>query len=357
MRLIRRPQHSALFSALSPVLAFGLTLITGAIVFALSGQNPIKALYTYFVEPLSEVWSIHELLIKASPLILIAVGLSVAYRSNNWNIGAEGQFIAGALMGSIPPILFPEWQSVFTLPLMLVLGLIGGALFGAIPALLKVRFNTNEILTSLMLVYAMQLFLDWMVRGPWRNPEGNNFPESRRFHPDAVLPEIMTSSGRANWGILFAIIAAVAVWYMLTRTKRGFDIKVQGASPRAARFAGIDASRMVFFAFMFSGALAGLAGISEVSGAIGQLRPSISPGYGFTAIIVAFLGRLNPLGIIAAGLVLALTYLGGEAAQISLGLSDKLARVFQGMLLFFVLACDTLIHYRIVFGRPQAAGA
>jgi general nucleoside transport system permease protein len=355
--LIKRPQHSALFSALSPVLAFGLTLLAGAIVFALSGQNPATALYTYFVEPLAEVWSIHELLIKAAPLILIAVGLSVAYRSNNWNIGAEGQFIAGALMGSIPPIVFPEWQSVLTLPAMLVLGLIGGALYGAIPALLKVRFNTNEILTSLMLVYAMQLFLDWMVRGPWRNPEGNNFPESRRFHPDAMLPEIMTSSGRANWGIVFAVIAALAVWYMLTRTKRGFDIKVQGASPRAARFAGIDASRMVFFAFMFSGALAGLAGISEVAGAIGQLRPSISPGYGFTAIIVAFLGRLNPLGIIAAGLVLALTYLGGEAAQISLGLSDKLARVFQGMLLFFVLACDTLIHYRIVFGRQQVAGA
>ncbi len=353
--LIKRPQHSALFSALSPFIAFGLTLIAGAIVFAASGQNPLTALYTYFVEPLSEVWSLHELAIKAAPLILIAVGLSVAYASNNWNIGAEGQFIAGALMGSIPPVMFPEWQSVLTLPVMLILGLIGGALFGAIPALLKVKFNTNEILTSLMLVYVMQLFLDWMVRGPWRNPEGNNFPESRRFNPFAVLPEMMPSSGRANWGIVFAIVAAVLVWYMLKRTKRGFDIRVQGASPRAARFAGIDAPKMVFFAFMFSGALAGLAGISEVSGAIGQLRPSISPGYGFTAIIVAFLGRLNPLGIVAAGLVLALTYLGGEAAQISLGLSDKLARVFQGMLLFFVLACDTLIHYRIVFAARSAA--
>ncbi len=353
--LVKRPQHSALFSALSPFIAFGLTLLAGAIVFALSGQNPLAALYTYFVEPLSEVWSLHELAIKAAPLILIAVGLSVAYQSNNWNIGAEGQFIAGALMGSIPPVMFPEWQSVLTLPVMLILGLIGGALFGAIPALLKVRFNTNEILTSLMLVYVMQLFLDWMVRGPWRNPEGNNFPETRRFNPMAVLPELMPSSGRANWGILFAVIAAVVVWYMMKRTKRGFDIRVQGASPRAARFAGIDAPRMVFFAFMFSGALAGLAGISEVSGAIGQLRPSISPGYGFTAIIVAFLGRLNPLGIVAAGLVLALTYLGGEAAQISLGLSDKLARVFQGMLLFFVLACDTLIHYRILLRKPVVA--
>jgi simple sugar transport system permease protein len=353
--LVKRPGRSALFSALSPFIAFGITLLAGAIIFAASGQNPAKALYTYFVEPLSEVWSLHELAIKAAPLILIAVGLSVAYNSNNWNIGAEGQFIAGALMGSIPPIMFPEWQSALTLPVMLILGLIGGALFGAIPALLKVRFNTNEILTSLMLVYIMQLFLDWMVRGPWRNPEGNNFPETRRFHPDAVLPELYSASGRANWGIVFAIIAALVVWFMMSRTKRGFEVKVQGASPRAARFGGVDGSRMVFFAFMLSGALAGLAGISEVSGAIGQLRPSISPGYGFTAIIVAFLGRLNPLGIIAAGLVLALTYLGGEAAQISLGLSDKLARVFQGILLFAVLACDTLIHYRIVLGTNKAA--
>lgn len=353
--LIKRPNRSALFSTLSPFIAFAITLVAGGIIFAASGQNPFKALYTYFIEPLSELWSLHELAIKAAPLILIAVGLSVAYKSNNWNIGAEGQFIAGALLGSVPPIMFPEWQSIMTLPLMLVLGIIGGALFGAIPALLKVRFNTNEILTSLMLVYIMQLFLDWMVRGPWRNPEGNNFPETRRFHIDAVLPEISSASGRANWGIVIAILIAILIWFMMARTKRGFEINVQGASPRAARFGGIDASRMVFFAFMLSGGLAGLAGIMEVSGAIGQLRPSISPGYGFTAIIVAFLGRLNPLGIIAAGLVLALTYLGGEAAQISLGLSDKLARVFQGILLFSVLACDTLIHYRIVLGSGQPA--
>jgi general nucleoside transport system permease protein len=353
--LIKRPNRSVLFSRLSPFIAFAMTLVFGAIIFAASGQNPVTALYTYFVEPLIEVWSLHELAIKAAPLILIAVGLSIAYSSNNWNIGAEGQFIAGAIMGSIAPIVFPEWQSVLTLPVMLILGMIGGALFGAIPALLKVKFNTNEILTSLMLVYVMQLFLDWMVRGPWRNPEGNNFPETRRFHADAVLPELFSASGRANWGIVLAVLAAVLVWFMMTRTKRGFDIKVQGASPRAAQFGGINASGMVFFAFMVSGALAGLAGIAEVSGAIGQLRPSISPGYGFTAIIVAFLGRLNPLGILAAGFVLALTYLGGEAVQISLGLSDKLARVFQGILLFSVLACDTLINYRIVIGQKHAA--
>lgn len=355
IRLVKRPNQSALFSTISPLIAFGITLLAGALIFAASGLNPITALYTYFVEPLSELWSLHELAIKAAPLILIAVGLSVAYKSNNWNIGAEGQFIAGALMGSIPPILFPEWQSVMTLPVMVVLGLFGGALYGAIPALLKVKFNANEILTSLMLVYCAQLFLDWLVRGPWRNPEGNNFPETRQFHEQAVLPEIYSASGRAHWGIVFALAAALLVWFMLNRTKRGFEIKVIGLSPRAASFGGINASKMAFFAFMVSGALAGLAGILEVSGAIGQLRPSISPGYGFAAIIVAFLGRLNPFGIIAAGLVLALTYLGGEAAQISLGLSDKIARVFQGILLFSVLACDTLINYKIEFASNKSS--
>jgi len=357
IELVKRPQHSALFSALSPFIALVLTLIAGAIMFSMLGKNPVDALYYYFVDPLREVWSLHELAVKAAPLILIAVGLSVCFLSNNWNIGAEGQFIAGAIAGSVLPVMYPEFQSWVVLPLMLIMGMIGGAAYASIPALLKTRFNTNEILTSLMLVYVAQLLLDWMVRGPWRNPEGLNFPETRTFHEYAVLPEIWASSGRAHWGFVFALIAAVLVWFMLSRTLRGFEVKVLGQSPRAGRFAGFSSTKMVFFAFIVSGALAGLAGISEVSGAIGQLRPSISPGYGFTAIIVAFLGRLNPLGIIAAGLVLALSYLGGEAAQISIGVSDKVARAFQGLLLFFVLGADTLIHYRIRFigSAPRSA--
>jgi simple sugar transport system permease protein len=181
-----------------------------------------------------------------------------------------------------------------------------------------------------------------------------NFPETRTFHPYAVLPELLPASGRAHWGFVFALVAAVLVWFLLSKTLKGFEVKVLGQSPRAGRFAGFSAARMTLFAFAISGALAGLAGISEIAGAVGQLRPNISPGYGFTAIIVAFLGRLNPLGIVAAGLVLALTYLGGEAAQISVGLSDKVVRAFQGLILFFVLACDTLIHYRIRFARPRA---
>ncbi|KQS88450.1 MULTISPECIES: ABC transporter permease [unclassified Rhizobium] len=346
IELERRPDVSRLFSILSPFIALALTIFFGGIMFMMLGKDPILALYSFFIEPLMEVWSLHELAIKAAPLILIAVGLSVCYRSNNWNIGAEGQFIMGAIAGSILPVVFYDWQSPLVLPLMMILGMLGGALFAAIPAFLKAHMNTNEILTSLMLVYVAQLFLDWLVRGPWRNPGGMNFPETRTFDPIAVLPE-MVASGRAHWGFGFAIIAAVLIWFMMRYTLKGFEITVLGQSARAGRFAGFSSRKMIWFSMLLSGALAGLAGIAEVSGAIQQLRPVISPGYGFTAIIVAFLGRLNPLGIVVAGLVLALTYLGGEAVQVSMQISDKPIRVFQGLLLFFVLSCDTLIHYKI----------
>ncbi len=355
IELERRPGMSGFFAIVSPLVALALTVIFGGLMFALLGKDPVDALFSFFIEPLLEVWSLHELAIKAAPLILIAVGLSVAYRSNNWNIGAEGQFTIGAITGSFLPVVFYEWHSPLLLPLMLILGMVGGALYAAIPALLKARFNTNEILTSLMLVYIAQLFLDWLVRGLWRDPAGYNFPQSRSFVTEGVLPE-MLSSGRAHWGFAFAVIAAVGVWFMMRYMLKGFQVVVLGQSERAGRFAGFSSRGMIWFSMLFSGALAGLAGISEVSGSIGHLQPSISPGYGFTAIIVAFLGRLNPLGIIASGLVLALTYLGGEGAQLSIGVSDKVTRVFQGLLLFFVLSCDTLIHYRIkiVLGKGRA---
>jgi simple sugar transport system permease protein len=354
IELERRSRQSSLFAIVSPLLALALTVFFGGIMFAMLGKDPVSALYSFFIEPLLEVWSLHELAVKAAPLILIGVGLSVCYRSNNWNIGAEGQFIVGAIVGSILPITFYEWSSPLLLPMMIVMGAIGGAAYGAIPALLKTRFNTNEILTSLMLVYIAQLFLDWLTRGIWKDPAGYNFPQSRSFVPEAVLPEIL-DSGRAHLGIVFALVAAVAVWFMMRYTLKGFQVVVLGQSERAGRFAGFSSRKMVWFSMMFSGALAGLAGISEVSGSIGHLQPTISPGYGFTAIIVAFLGRLNPLGIIASGFVLALTYLGGEGAQLSIGVSDKVTRVFQGLLLFFVLSCDTLILYkvRIVFDRAR----
>lgn len=360
VELEKRGEVSRLFGLLSPVLALLLTLVAGGIMFLLLGKDPLGSLYALLVEPLFDPWSLNELAKKAAPLILIAVGLSVCYRSNNWNIGAEGQYSVGAIVGSVIPVYFYDWQSPLVLPLMLVMGALGGALFATIPALLKTHFNTNEILTSLMLTYIAQLFLDWLTRGPWRNPDGHGFYGTRDFTPDQVLPPIWDDIVTAHWGLIFAIVAAVLIWFMMRFTLKGFEVVVLGQSERAGRFAGFSPRSMVWFSFILSGALAGLAGISEVSGSIGHLQPDISPSYGFTAIIVAFLGRLNPLGIIASGLVLALTYIGGEAAQLSIGVSDKVTRVFQGFLLFFVLSCDTLIYYkvRIVWSRVRAkAGA
>jgi simple sugar transport system permease protein len=352
LMLERRPERARWMILLSPVIALLLTAAVGGVIFALRGLDPLEALYVYFIEPLTTLWSIEQLLVKAAPLILIGVGLSICYIANVWNIGAEGQFVLGAIFGGMLPVFFPEFQSPLVLPMMLILGLLGGMAYGLIPAVLKNRFNANEILTSLMLVYVAGLLLDWLVRGPWRDPQGYNFPKSVTFEGWQLLPTIGTT---VHIGVPLAFIIAIGLAFVLHRTLKGFEIRVLGSAPRAGTFAGFSRPAIVVFCFLLSGGLSGLAGIIEVASTVGQLQPSISPGYGFTAIIVAFLGRLNPLGVIFAGLILALSYMGGEAAQVTLGISDKIARVFQGILLFFILACDTFILYRLRFLAPRAA--
>ena len=353
MRLVleRRAEHSQLMAILSPIVAIGLTLIAGAIIFAALGLDPLYALYIYFVDPLTSLWSLEQLVVKATPLVLIGVGLAICFTANVWNIGAEGQLTMGAIFASMVPILMTDWQSPLALVAMMVLGCIGGMLWAFIPAILKTRFGASEILTSLMLVYVAQLLLDWLVRGPWRDPMGFNFPQSATFQGWHLMP---TFGGTVHLGSIIALLAVLVLAVVIGRTLTGFEVKVLGNAPRAGRFAGFSRNRMIILCFLLSGALAGLAGMGEITSTIGQLQPSISPGYGFTAIIVAFLGRLNPIGVLLAGLLLAISYLGGEGAQITLGISDKIARVFQGILLFFVLACDTLILYRVRFDSGRA---
>jgi len=355
IELVKRKEQSRAMVLLSPLIAVGLTLVTAAILFAVTGKDPLLGLYMFFIEPLTDTWSLQEIVVKATPLILIACGLSVCFLSNNWNIGAEGQFVFGAICGCFLPILFPDFANGATLPLMLLFGALGGAAWAFIPAILKTRFNTNEILTSLMLVYVAGLLLDYLVRGPWRDPDGFNFPESRIFSDAATLPVI--GDGRMSLSAPIALVIVVVLAIVLAKTMKGFEIRVMGESPRAGSFAGFSSKKLTLFAFAFAGAMAGLAGTMEVSGSLNQLLPSISPGYGFTAIIVAFLGRLNPIGILVAGFVLALSYIGGEAVQASMGVSDKIASVIQGLLLFYVLACDTLILYQIRLTRPRRATA
>ena len=346
LALERRAERSILIALLSPLLAIALTLGTGALLFALLGKPPLQALRVYFLEPLTDPWALQEIAVKATPLVLIAVGLSMCYLANAWNIGAEGQFLIGAIAGGwLAVATHGTGAGYWVLPAMLVLGAAGGAAYALIPALFRVRFGASEILTSLMLVYVAELLLDYLVRGPWRDPKGFNFPTTAEFDAVASMPTLIEGS-RLHLGAILALLFVIGATIVLGRTLKGFEIKLVGAAPRAARFAGFSDKALIVVTFLISGALAGLAGIIEVSATVNHLQPNISPGYGFTAIIVAFLGRLHPVGILIAALFLALTFIGGESAQIALKVPLDLTKVFQGVLLFYVLACDTLILYR-----------
>ena len=361
MRLVLEPraERSVAAAIASPLIAVGLTLLVMSVLFALLGKNPLNALAVYFLHPLTDSYSLQETAVKATPLVMIAIGLSLCYLANVWNIGAEGQFVIGAIAGSYIAVKTQGTDAgAWVLPAMLLLGAVAGALYALLPAIGKVRFGASEILTSLMLVYVADLLLDYLVRGPWRDPHGYNFPTTAEFDPVATVPTLIEGS-RLHIGALIALLVVAIAWTVLGRTIKGFEIRVVGAAPKAARFAGFNSDHLVLLTFAVSGALAGLAGIIEVAGPVGHLQPGFSPGYGFTAIIVAFLGRLNPIGILIAGLFLALTFIGGEQAQISLKVPLDLTKVFQGILLFFVLACDSLILYRIRFlgFRKAADGA
>ena len=349
-RLEPRGQHSQLMVYLSPVLAVLLTLLSGLIIFAVLGKDPIQALYTFFVLPLTSVYGLTELVVKATPLVLIGVGLALGFRANVWNIGAEGQLTMGAIFSGGLAIYFYDSENVLLLPAMMVAGVLGGMFWAAIPAWFKTRFNANEILTSLMLSYVAVLLLSYLVHGPWRDPEGYNFPESRIFPDVGTLP-VLVEGSRLHLGAVLALLAVLGGWIVLSKAVIGFQLRVVGLAPAAARYVGFGEKRLIWTSLLLSGGLAGLAGLSEVAGPIGQLMPSISPGYGFTAIIVAFLGRLHPVGVLFGGFVMALTYLGGETAQIEIGLPAAVTGLFQGVLLFFLLACDLLSSYRIRLGR------
>ncbi|MBY0337531.1 MAG: ABC transporter permease [Acetobacteraceae bacterium] len=357
MRLIleKRAETPLALRVASPLLAVGLTLVSAVIIFALMGHDPWRALHIYFVMPLSDSWGLQEVAVKATPLVLISVGLALCYQSNNWNIGAEGQFLMGAMAGGwLAVATHGAPQGPWLFPAMLAAGAVGGALFALIPAVLKTRVGANEILTSLMLVYVAELLLDWLVRGPWRDPMGFNMPQTVTFSPSAVVP-LLLDGGRLNLGTPIALLVVAVMAILVGRTLKGFEIKLVGEAPRAARFAGFSEKRLTWTVFAISGALAGLAGILEAAGTVRMLQPGLSPGYGFTAIIVAFLGRLNPVGCLVAGVFLAVTFIGGENAQIMLRLPLDVTRVFQGLLLFFVLACDTLLLYRVrLVGRAVA---
>jgi ABC-type uncharacterized transport system permease subunit len=346
LKLEARPQPSTAMSIASPLLALALTVLLGVALFALLGKDPLRALQLFFWEPIKSVYAWSEIAVKATPLVLIALGLAVCFRANVWNIGAEGQFVLGAVAaGGVAMQAGPDASGVFVVA-VLAAGVFGGMLWAALVAVLRDRFNANEILVSLMLVYVAVLVLSYLVYGPWKDPKGYNFPQTITFVDATRVPRLATGY-RVNWGAVGALLAVLGIWLLLFRLYAGFQLQVGGLAPLAARYAGFSSRRALWTALLLSGGLAGLAGALEVAGPLGQLTPYVPAGYGFAAIIVAFVGRLHPLGIVFAAVLMSMFYIGGELAQSRLSLPKSLTGVFQGLLLFALLACDTLIHYRV----------
>lgn len=352
LRLERRINPSQKMVILTPFIAVALTMSAGVLLFAVLGKNPFQAIRIIFFDPLFNEtvasYTRPQILVKAAPLIMIAIGLSFGFRANIWNIGAEGQFIIGAVLGGAVGLAFYPAESILILPLMIIVGALGGFFWAMIPALLKIKFNANEILVSLMLVYVATNVLNAAVTGPLKSPVGLNFPVSRNFneYTSAYNAELIANTG-LHTGVLAALALVIVAYILLHHHVFGFQVRVLGQSHKTAVFGGIKPPVMVALCLGLSGALAGLAGIFEVTGPAGKLSVNFPLGYGFTAIIVAFLGRLHPIGIFFAGLLMALTYVGGELAQFQLSIPAAAIQVFQGMLLFFMLGTDILIYFRI----------
>jgi general nucleoside transport system permease protein len=349
-----RPEPSRLMSIASPLLALAITVVVGTLLFAMLGKDPVSGLYVFFVEPVKSLYALSELAMKATPLLLIALGLAVCFRSNVWNIGAEGQFILGAIFaGGVAMQVGPTTSAWIVVPILLA-GVLGGMVWAGIVALLRDRFNANEILVSLMLVYVADMVLNYLVYGPWKDPQGYNFPQTITFAAATHIPKLVQGF-RTNIGVIIALAAAAGFWILLFRTYLGFQLQVGGLAPAAARYAGFSSRRALWTALLLSGGMAGLAGALDVAGPLGQLTPHVPAGYGFAAIIVAYVGRLHPVGTIFSAILMSMFYIGGELAQSRLGLPKALTGVFQGLLLFTLLGCDTLIHYRIRWAASRPA--
>lgn len=354
IKLIARPAPSKFWTYASPLMALAVTVILGVLLFMALGKDPIKGLGVFFWEPIRSVNALSEVMVKATPLLIIALGLAVCFRSNVWNIGAEGQFVIGAVAASGVALLADKTTGPWIIPAILLAGVLGGMVWGGITALLKDRFNANEILVSLMLVYVANMVLSYMVFGPWKDPNGYNFPQTKTFESVTQIPRLIAGS-RVNVGIVLAAIGVLALWLFLFRTYAGFKQEVGGLAPAAARYAGFSSRRALWIALLVSGGAAGLAGALEVAGPIGQLTPYVPAGYGFAAIIVAFVGRLHPVGVVFSAILMSMFYIGGELAQSRLGLPKSLTGVFQGLLLFSLLACDTLMAYRVSWTHKSAS--
>ncbi|MBM4428928.1 MAG: ABC transporter permease [Chloroflexi bacterium] len=357
IRIERRLTPSRLLTGLTLLLSLILSLIVGGMLLRAVGADPIKAYRAMLLGALGSKYSLSETLVKAIPLMLCGLGISVAFRMRFWNIGAEGQLAMGGIAAAgialfVPP-RFPGLSAWQLLPMIVAGGFAAGALWGLIPALLKAYIGVNEIITSLMLNYVAILLVEYLFYGPWKDPKGYGFPGTAEFPPAAWLPRLPGT--RVHLGLVFALLAAGFIWLVLARTKWGYEIRVIGENPRAASYAGISIVRNVVLIMCLSGGLAGLAGAAEVTAIARRLTKGLTVGYGFTAIIVAWLAKLNPLAVLVVAFFLAALLVGGDQIQITMGLPAAVALILQGAILFFMLGGEMFRQYDIVVGRKPTA--
>jgi simple sugar transport system permease protein len=362
IRFEKRLTPSRFMLVATPIASVLLTMALGAIIFELIGFDGPHAIYETFITPIVASYKWQDVATKAAPLIMIALGLSLGNQAKIWNIGAEGQYIIGALTGAGAALALPNGGGVWVIVLMIGAGVLGGVVWAAVPALLKTRFNVSEVLSSLMLVYVALQVLNYLVSGPWKDPNGHNFPQTPPLAAGQTLPHAIAGTAIPP-GLVVAVFLTLVFWLLTTRSVYGFSVRTVGAAPSAARYGGFDASHTVWSTLMISGGMAGLAGVLEVMSQLGQINLGFPSGYGFTAIIVSFLGRLHPIGVFLAGLILAVTYVGGQVAQTVVHVPNATAGIFQATMLFFILASDILVRYRLRVireapsAKPAAAGA
>jgi ABC-type uncharacterized transport system permease subunit len=319
-------------------------LIVCGIFIAANGINPFPVYKKLLSGAFGSSFGLTETLVKSIPLLLCGLGVSIAYRISVWNIGAEGQFAAGAIAATAVTIYFPDLPSYLSIPLMIVFGIAAGGFWGLLTAIPRTYFQVNELITSLMLNYVALLLLNYFVFGPWKDPKGFNFPGTPMFNEAQSLPVL--GDTRLHLGLLFAIVVVVLYAFTIRYTRWGYELRLIGANPEAARNAGIRISRHIIIVMVISGGLAGLAGMSEVSGVTHRLMYGISPGYGYTAIIVAWLAKLNPVGLVVSSFLFGGLIVGGYSVQ-TIGLPSSISNMLQGAILFFLIAGDTIGKFRL----------
>jgi general nucleoside transport system permease protein len=327
----------------APVAGVIVGLGIGALLILIAGANPLAAYAVMLHGAFGGPRQIEETLLKTAPLLLMGLGLSVAFRARVWNIGGEGQYYIGALVGGTIALTFPGWPRPLLIAAMLIGGVVGGILWAMVAGLLKVRRGMSEIISTLMLNYIAILLVQYVARGPLQQP-GGYLPESAQFVQAARMPIVL--GDRIHIGVLISLLFIPIVYALLWLTPLGFRLRAVGSRASVARYAGISVEKIILFALAFSGALAGLAGIIEVSSLHTRLKGDISGGYGFSGILVALLGRMHPVGVAVASLFFAALTIGAQTMHIVYGLPDALAGAIQAIVVLCVLAADALVHRR-----------